>query len=276
MTHCPEDNVAAIMRTGIETELLRVEHAEGVKILLAVESGSRAWGFPSRDSDYDVRLIYQRPIQDYLSVVPRRDVIEMPIDAILDISGWDLRKALTLSLKSNAILLEWLASPIRYRDTGDVPDRIAVFAHEAANPATLAYHYDHQARRSLAEIQESPSGAKLKSYCYAVRAALALRWLKERDDPAPINLHALMSGTRRSGSIDDAIERLVSRRSTSSEQDATDRLPILDTFLVEVLLGGVSSDLKPGRSTLHEQANALFGSIILGARETASAAIALG
>ena len=99
----------------IQEKLNQLEAEYGVQILLAVESGSRAWGFASPDSDYDVRFIFWHPKDWYLSVFEQRDVIELPVDAVLDISGWDIRKALRLLWKSNAALIEWLNSPIVYR-----------------------------------------------------------------------------------------------------------------------------------------------------------------
>ena len=108
--------VEAAIRTAIEGELRAIEANEQVTILYACESGSRAWGFPSSDSDYDVRFVYVRPLDWYLSIAVerRRDVIERPVDATLDISGWDLRKALNLLNTSNAPLIEWTTSPIGY------------------------------------------------------------------------------------------------------------------------------------------------------------------
>jgi predicted nucleotidyltransferase len=95
-------------------ELKRIEKEEGVRILYACESGSRAWGFPSKDSDYDVRFIYIRPVDWYVSIYDKRDVIERPISDMLDINGWDLRKALNLFRKSNPPLLEWLKSTMPF------------------------------------------------------------------------------------------------------------------------------------------------------------------
>lgn len=78
------------MRETILSKLDEIENRENVRILLAVESGSRAWGFASRDSDYDVRFIYVRPKEDYLRLEKTKDVIELPIEGELDINGWDL------------------------------------------------------------------------------------------------------------------------------------------------------------------------------------------
>lgn len=105
------------MRERIERKLKQIEHDYHARILLAVESGSRAWGFASPDSDYDVRFIYVRPDKDYLKLEGERDVIELPMDAELDISGWDLQKALKLLYRSNPTLFEWFSSPIVYLET---------------------------------------------------------------------------------------------------------------------------------------------------------------
>ena len=99
-------------RDRIEAALAKVARQEAVEILFAVESGSRAWGFPSSDSDWDVRFVFRRRLADYLCVSPPVDVIEREIDGSLDIAGWDLRKALSLLVRSNAAMLEWLSSPI--------------------------------------------------------------------------------------------------------------------------------------------------------------------
>ena len=110
------------MEKLICSKLHEIEKENNVKILLAVESGSRAWGFASPDSDYDVRFIYVRPKEDYLRLENVRDVIELPIDDVLDINGWDLQKTLRLLYKSNPTLFEWFSSPIVYLET-DFADR---------------------------------------------------------------------------------------------------------------------------------------------------------
>jgi len=102
--------------TAIERHLRSVHDEHHADVLLAIESGSRAWGFPSPDSDYDCRFIYARRTQDYLSLFPARDVIEEPFDRVLDIGGWDLAKALRLLLKGNAVVVEWLMSPRQARE----------------------------------------------------------------------------------------------------------------------------------------------------------------
>ena len=165
-------------RVRAEAALVGVERAEGVRVLLAVESGSQAWGFASRDSDYDVRFVYLRPLADYLSVAPGRDVVEQPVEELLDLSGWDVRKALGLLARSNAVALEWLASPVVYRHDPAAVELLSAVARAAAHPPVLAYHYDRLARHAW---QAGTGEVRLKSYFYALRPALALRWLRERD-----------------------------------------------------------------------------------------------
>ncbi len=121
----------------IQDELARIEGEEGVRIVYACESGSRAWGFPSRDSDYDARFLYIRPVEWYLSITEKRDVIERPISNMLDITGWDLRKALRLFRKSNPPLLEWLQSPTVYKETGSAAEALRSLSPLAFSPKIM-------------------------------------------------------------------------------------------------------------------------------------------
>lgn len=131
----------------IRAALSQLEVKESVKILFAVESGSRAWGFPSKDSDYDVRFVYVRKPWDYINVYQRRDVIERPITDVLDISGWDLSKAFGLLRKSNPALMEWLQSPIVYQEAQPHADAFRQLAEGAFLPLASCHHYRSMARK---------------------------------------------------------------------------------------------------------------------------------
>lgn len=138
------------MREKIQEQLRRIEEAENIKILLSVESGSRAWGFASPDSDYDVRFIYIRRLEDYLRLDTNRDVIELPIDDVLDINGWDLQKTLRLLHKSNPTLFEWFSSPIVYQKT-EFADKVRdLMMHYFSSKKTL-YHYVSMAEGNYRE-----------------------------------------------------------------------------------------------------------------------------
>lgn len=130
------------IKAAVEARLTALEEEHDVRVLFAAESGSRAWGFPSPDSDYDVRLIYVHRREWYLSVLEGRDVIETPLDNRgLDVAGWDLRKALRLFLKSNPALYEWLVSPIVYRDAVGLAGELRDLAERVYSRRALAEHY---------------------------------------------------------------------------------------------------------------------------------------
>jgi predicted nucleotidyltransferase len=263
MTAENQRHVDPIMAERIRSELSAIEREHGVKIVLAVESGSRAWGFPSQDSDYDVRFIYLRPVEDYLTVVPRRDVIERPVDAVLDVNGWDIRKAIALMLKSNAVLQEWLSSPVRYIEVEPVSRQLKDFLEKVADTRAFEYHYDHQAQRSFAEVCATGNEVRMKSYCYALRASLALRWLRDRGTPPPMGLPSLMAGVDHPPELGQEIVRLVDRKACGGERDTIDRISNLDTFIQRTLEQPVNT---PGGSEQHDitaRADALFASIVL-------------
>ena len=142
------------MREKIQAQLRRIEVQEKVRILFAAESGSRAWGFASPDSDYDVRFIYIRSQQDYLKLKPDRDVIELPLDPVLDINGWDLQKTLRLLYKSNPTLFEWISSPIIYLETA-FAGRLRNLAGNYFFPKKAIYHYISMAEGKYREYLKS-------------------------------------------------------------------------------------------------------------------------
>lgn len=168
-----------------------METAEDVRIIYACESGSRAWGFPSVDSDYDVRFIYVLSTNAYLSIEDRKDVIEKPIKQGLDINGWDLRKALQLLRKSNPPLLEWLGSPIVYLEKYTVAERMRSLARTHFSPAACFYHYLHMARRSR-EAYDKDGPIPLKRYFYVLRPLLALEWIDRGLGIAPTDFNVLV------------------------------------------------------------------------------------
>jgi predicted nucleotidyltransferase len=255
------------VRQRIMTELAAIERDRGVRILFAVESGSRAWRFPSRDSDYDVRFVYLQPAESYLTVTPRRDVIERPIDRLLDIGGWDLQ----LLVRSNAVLLEWLTSPVRYRDSGAEPARMLELARTSADLTALAYHYDHQARRSFAEIEAAGDGVRHKSYCYALRSTLALLWLRGRKEPPPMDLPSLLAGLKLSQEVQETVIALVARKAPTTESDTGARLPPLDALITSVLAEPAIRQASVSRAEVVAQADALFASIVLNSFSAKSA-----
>lgn len=181
------------VRAEIMTRLAAAEREHGVRILLAVESGSRAWGFASPNSDYDVRFIYARPADWYLAVdlEERRDVIEYPIVDDIDLNGWDIRKALRLFWKSNPTFVEWIQSPINYIETGGFAQGARTLLPSAYSVENGIHHYRSMAKTNYRGYLRSDM-VPLKKYFYVLRPLLSVRWLERYGSAAPIEFHKLL------------------------------------------------------------------------------------
>jgi predicted nucleotidyltransferase len=222
--------------------LARIESENGARILLSVESGSRAWGFHSPDSDYDVRFLYVRSQETYLGLYPPRDVIETPIEGLYDVNGWDLGKALRLMSRGNSVIQEWLASPISYRSDRDFLSELAPIAHAWRSRFADAYHYygllASQWRRYIADR----TSVKLKKYFYVVRPAIALQWLRERpDDAPPMDLPALLRGMMLPAGAAHALEELRTAKRAASEIGEGPRIAALDAYIQDQMAWGLSA-----------------------------------
>ena len=170
-----------------------MERERRVTIPYAVESGSRAWGFASPDSDFDVRFIYVRPLEEYLRIRPLRDVIELPLTPVLDINGWDLPKALNLFRASNPPLLEWLQSPIIYLESGSLATELRELSKIYFSPRRMTYHYLSMANRSWLDHIEGRTEAKPKKLLYVLRPLFCILWLEQRNTPPPTSIHDMLN-----------------------------------------------------------------------------------
>jgi predicted nucleotidyltransferase len=198
---------------SIQGALRTVESDEDVVVLLAVESGSRAWGFPSADSDYDVRFIYIRRPEFYLSIdlESQRDVIERPLEHAIDLSGWDIRKALKLFHKSNPPLLEWLQCRLIYCETFSVAERLRGLLPEFYSPTACFYHYLHMARGNIREYLRGEMVWR-KKYFYVLRPLLAMRWIDQQLGPVPIEFGMLLDATVENPRLRAAIQELIAAK----------------------------------------------------------------
>lgn len=206
------------------------EIEQDIRVVYACESGSRAWGFPSTDSDYDVRFIYVRPVKWYLSIGESRDVIERPA-ADLDISGWDLRKALRLFNKSNPPLLEWLDSPIVYMEKLGVAARMRSLIPEYYSPVACLFHYYHMAEGNYRSYFNKKDRVWLKKYLYVLRPLLAIRWIERGYGPVPTLFQKLVDSTVEETDVRQAINELVKQKMAGTELDWGSPIPILQDFL---------------------------------------------
>ncbi|OWR30995.1 hypothetical protein CDO73_09565 [Saccharibacillus sp. O23] len=218
------------MQARIRQQLNRIEEEENVRILYACESGSRAWGFPSRDSDYDVRFLYVHEPDWYLSVFDRRDVIERPIDDLLDISGWDLRKALRLFRKSNPPLLEWLQSPIVYAERSETAEAIRALAGPAFSPKACTFHYLHMARGNYRDYLQGDT-VKSKKYFYVLRPLLACAWIERFGGMPPMAFDTLKEELLPPGELRTAVDNLLERKKSGIELKAEPRIEVINQYL---------------------------------------------
>lgn len=226
-------NIQEEMKRTIRQELERIERDEQVKIIYACESGSRAWGFPSQDSDYDVRFLYVRPLEWYLSIEEQRDVIEVPISDQLDISGWDLRKALKLFRKSNPPLLEWLQSPIRYDERYSVAEHIRALSPLTFSPKSCMYHYLNMAKGNFRDYLQGER-VKIKKYFYVLRPLLACGWIERHNTMPPMEFEQLVDELIPANtSLYIEIAELLRRKKAGDELDLEPQLPAIHSFLKE-------------------------------------------
>ncbi len=218
------------VKEKILTGLRRIEKKYNVKIIYACESGSRAWGFPSEDSDYDVRFIYVHPKDWYLSIVEKRDVIEIPVDNELDINGWDIRKSLSLLRKSNAPILEWLSSPIVYMKDVKILAPLRTLSGKAFLPESVCHHYLSMAKKMLEKIENS-SKVRIKTYLYAIRPVLCCMWIIEKGTQPPMLFGTLKKLYLPKGKSREEVDKLLIQKAKSLESDLIDHSIVLDEFL---------------------------------------------
>jgi predicted nucleotidyltransferase len=215
---------------SVQKELRRIEQAYDVRVLYACESGSRAWGFASQDSDYDVRFLYVHARDWYLSIEDRRDVIEEPISDGLDLSGWELRKTLRLLRKSNPPLLEWLKSPVVYAWDEEFVSEFKQLAEEYYSPERCFQHYLHMAFGNAREYLKHDQ-VWTKKYLYVLRPLLACRWIERSMGQVPMLFDDLVAGVVEDVELRAAIANLLARKKAGDELDCGPKDMVLSRYI---------------------------------------------
>lgn len=221
------------MKEHILEALKTIEQKEQCRILLAVESGSRAWGFASPDSDYDVRFIYVRPIESYLKLEKRRDVIELPINDELDINGWDLDKALRLLHKSNPTVFEWFSSPIVYQ-TSPFAERFSPLMTQYFSSKNGLWHYLSMAEGNYRDYLRDDM-VKVKKYFYVLRPILACRWILNNGTPPPMRFAELLE-SQLAPELKRMVLKLLELKMHSPEVKLIPRIDELNRYLDNSIL----------------------------------------
>lgn len=249
------------MQEKIRRTLQEIERQQDVRIIYAVESGSRAWGFASPDSDWDVRYVYVRRPEDYLRVDKIRDTIEGPLDEVLDFSGWDVKKSLMLLRRSNPSLMEWSASPIAYREAPAwalvreaIPDYFCARSE--------IYHYYSTAVGNWHKYMEGEQ-VRLKKYLYVLRPILCTRWIEDRGTLPPVLFDELYAAVLPE-TMRPTVDALLQRKKAANESGLTAHIPALDDFLLGEMARIRESVEAMGRVELPawEGVNRLFRRVI--------------
>lgn len=242
----------------IKNELSRIEKESDIKIVLAVESGSRAWGFASTDSDWDVRYIYVHRLEWYLRIDQHKDSQGEILPNDIDLAGWELRKALGLFRKSNPPMLEWLRSPIVYLEQFSTAEQLRNLSERYFNPRSCMYHYLSMAKGNFNEFLKDRDLVKIKKYFYVLRPVLACEWIQNEKSFPPMEFDRLVDFQVKDSAVRDAIDRLLVRKIAGEELKEEPRVDVLNEMLAERvkyfsdLVGEVDTVDKPQTETLDE------------------------
>jgi predicted nucleotidyltransferase len=228
----PPDVHAEILR-----RLARAEDEHGVRIVMAIESGSRAWGFASPNSDFDVRFIYAHPREWYVAVdlEERRDVIEYGITDDIDLNGWDLRKALRLFWKSNPAFVEWIQSPIRYIERGGFRADACALLDDVYRRDSGIHHYRSMAKTNFRGYLRAEEAVPLKKYFYVLRPLLSVRWIERHGGAAPIEFERLLETIADRPELVADIHALLARKRAAPELGMSAPISSINAFIDEEL-----------------------------------------
>ncbi|MFM7023456.1 MAG: DNA polymerase beta superfamily protein [Flavobacteriales bacterium] len=251
------------METRILSEIKRIEKLHGVTVLHACETGSRAWGFPSPDSDYDIRLIYKHDVDWYLSLSEKKDTIEyMSEDKEIDLSGWDIKKSLQLLWKSNAPLLERIQSPIVYHSSEGFIESFHEIAKLCYSPIATMHHYLSMAEKGLNETKDT-SEVKLKKLFYALRAATACKWILDKETMPPILFTIMLDELELENDFKKHIYSLIEMKATKDESYIHQKESEIIDFITEQvhLAKGKYNELS-GRKEKHVDLDTYFREVL--------------
>ena len=247
------------MQRIIQEQLKKIEQEKGVSLLYAVESGSRAWGFASPDSDYDIRFIYKHELDYYLSLWEKPDTIEFMTNEDLDGSGWDIQKTLLLLAKSNASLLEWLYSPLVYYENKSLVNQLRALAADCFSPIACLHHYLGTTKNFMGVCAQEQ--VKLKSYFYALRTALAGKWIIEKNSFPPVVFLELLPIAPQN--IQEKVKGLMAIKANQNETYLHPKETLITDFLIEIVqFNQAHANSLGGGKKMAEELDGVFRELI--------------
>jgi predicted nucleotidyltransferase len=248
------------LESTIKFKLKELEDLHTIRIVFACESGSRAWGFPSPDSDYDVRFIYLHSKDWYLSIYEEKDVLEIPVNKELDISGWELRKAFRLLAKRNSILFEWLQSPIAYVIDKEFLKEFSHVAHTCFSPMSGMHHYLSSAKKYYEECLSDQ--VKLKKYLYCLRCTLAAEWIAQYQTIPPMEISKLIP-IMTDQKVKAITLKLIDLKAVQEESYLHLQEPLLNEYLSQAIEKcSIIASMLPSPKLDKDQLNASFRNMI--------------
>lgn len=250
------------MKKEISDRLEEIEKKENVKIIYAVESGSRAWGVESPDSDYDVRFVYVRKKEDYLKINEMRDVIEWQLDEVLDINGWDLKKTLVQFHKGNATLFEWANSPVVYRTTTEW-EEIYKSCKQFFSVKTSLYHYYGTANSTFRQYLQGDE-VKYKKYIYALRPILACKYIENNHTVPPVKFSDLLKQNLPK-ELSEEIKEMLAIKLKSDEKDMNPKMPVIQKYIEDEIVRyeQISKNMEDDRNPDWEVLNKTFLKVLM-------------
>lgn len=243
----------------IVKKLGEIEKQSNITIVYACESGSRAWGFASPNSDYDVRFIFVRNLKEYLTIYDKKDTIELPIENDLDFSGWDIRKYLLHLHKSNGVMFEWLQSPIVYNESNGFKSKSLSFMEQYFRPKATMNHYLGLTKRTFLGF-EGKSKVKIKKYFYILRPILAARFIYDNKTVPPMEFNKLLDSSKTIMPVSNLVKELLIEKEKNEEAYLIPRVSQIDKYVEEELnyLSENSSSLEDNRIDSDNIDNFLF------------------
>lgn len=222
------------MKNTILKKLTETENKHGVKIIHAIESGSRGWGFAAKDADYDCRFVYVHPRDWYLSVQDKPDFIETEQNEVFDIKGVDITRALKYIVKPDASIYEWLSSNEIYICNDALVNPLKGLTTEYFNPITLSWHYLSLSKKMVGDI-DSADEAKIKKYFYVLRPLANLNFIAKHRTMPHMEYVRTLADTDTSFEIRKAVDELLTVKLASNEHHKIPKNQLLvDYFKAEI------------------------------------------